>query len=70
MVLTYKYWHKMLSFALYAYRTIVKTSTRAALYSLVYRIKITMLLEMKILLLKVLVHSKLEQTKWEKVRYK
>jgi hypothetical protein len=36
MVVTYKDWNKMLLYALYAYRTTIKTSISATLYSLVY----------------------------------
>nr|XP_034909787.1 uncharacterized protein LOC118045297 [Populus alba] len=35
MVVTYKDWHEMLSFALHAYRTTIRTSTGATPYSLV-----------------------------------
>ena len=35
-VVTYKDWHEMLPFTLYAYCTVIKTSTGVILYSLVY----------------------------------
>ena len=36
MVVTYKDWHEMLPFALYGYRTSVRTSTGETAFSLVY----------------------------------
>ena len=61
MVVTYKDWHEMLSFALYTYRTTVRTSTRTTLYSLVYGMKAVMPLEVEIPSLRVLMDSKLEE---------
>jgi len=60
MVVTYKYWHEMLSFALYAYHTIVRMSTRATPYSLVYGMEAVTPLEMEISLLRVLIDFELE----------
>jgi len=48
MVVTYKDWHEMLSFALHAYRTIVRTLTKATPYSLVYGMEKVMPLEVEI----------------------
>lgn len=45
MVITYKDWFEMLPFTLQGYCTAVKTSTRAILYSLIYKIKALMSLE-------------------------
>jgi len=58
----------MLSFALHAYRTAVRTSTRTTPYSLVYGIKAVMPLEVEIPSLRVLMDSKLEEAEWAKVR--
>ena len=69
MVVTYKDWHKMLPFSLYAYRTIVRTSARVTPYSLVYRMEAVMSLEVEIPSLRVLMDSKLEEAEWAKVRY-
>ena len=69
MVVTYKDWHEMLSFALYTYRTTVRTSTRTTLYSLVYGMKAVMPLEVEIPSLRVLMDSELEEFEWAKVRY-
>ena len=69
MVVTYKDWHKMLPFALHAYRTAVRTLTGATPYTLVYGIEEVMSLEVEIPLLRVLVDSKLEEVECVKVRY-
>ena len=69
MVVTYKDWHKMLSFALHAYRTEVRTSTEATPYTLLYGIEEVMSLEVEIPSLRVLVDSKLEEVECVKVRY-
>jgi len=69
MVVTYKDWHEMLSFALHSYQIVVKTSTGATLYSLVFGMKAVTALEVEIPSLRVLIYSKLEEAEWEKVRY-
>jgi hypothetical protein len=66
--ITYKDWYEMLSFALHAYRTVVRTSTRTTPYSLVYGIKAVMPLEVEIPSLRVLMDSELEEAEWAKVR--
>jgi hypothetical protein len=48
MLVTYKDWHEMLSFALHAYRTTKRTSTGTTPYSLVYRMETVMPLEVEI----------------------
>ncbi|XP_073259793.1 uncharacterized protein [Populus alba] len=70
MVVTYKDWHEMLSFALYAYRTVVRTSTGTTLYALVYGMEAMMPLEVEIPSLRVLMDLELEEAEWAKVRYK
>jgi hypothetical protein len=70
IVITYKDWHEMLSFALHVYRTTVRTSTRATPYSLAYRMEAMMPLEVEIPSLIVLINSTLEEAEWAKVRYK
>ena len=69
MVVTYKDWHEMLPFALHAYRTAIRTSTGATLYTLVYGMEAVMPLEVEIPSLRVLVDSELEEVEWAKVRY-
>ena len=46
---TYKDWHEKLPFTLHAYRTGVRTSTRATPYSLVYGIEVVLPIEVEIL---------------------
>ena len=70
IVITYKDWHEMLSFALHVYRTTVRTSTRATPYSLAYRMEAMMPLEVEIPSLRVLINFTLEEAEWAKVRYK
>nr|XP_034920866.1 uncharacterized protein LOC118053664 [Populus alba] len=69
MVVTYKDWHEMLPFALYAYHTVVRTSTGTTLYALVYGMEAVMPLEVEIPSLRVLMDSRLEEAEWAKVRY-
>jgi transposase InsO family protein len=40
MVVNYKDWHEMLRYALYAYRTNIRSSTGATSYSLVYGMEV------------------------------
>jgi len=69
MVVPYKDWHEMLPFALYAYRTIIRTSIGTTPYSLVYGMEAVMPLKVEIPLLRVLMDSELEEAEWAKVRY-
>ena len=46
---TYKDWHEKLYFALHAYRTAVKTSIGATLFSLVYGMEAVLPIEVEIL---------------------
>jgi hypothetical protein len=69
MVVTYKDWHKMLPFALHAYRIAIRTSTGATPYSLVYGMEAVMPLEVEIPSLRVLMDLELEEAEWVKVRY-
>ena len=47
MVVTYKDWHKMLPFALHGYRTSIRTSTGATLFSLVYGMEVVLPVEVR-----------------------
>ena len=69
MVVTYKDWHKMLPFALHAYHIVIRTSTGATPYSLVFGMEVVMPLEVEIPSLRVLIESELEEAEWAKVRY-
>ena len=66
---TYKDWHEKLPFALHAYRTTVRTSTRATPFSLVYGMEAVFPIEVKILSLRVLMEAKLEKAEWIQARY-
>jgi hypothetical protein len=61
IVVIYKDWHEMLSFALHAYRTVVRTSTGTTPYSLGYGMEAVMLLEVEIPSLRVLMDLELEE---------
>jgi hypothetical protein len=69
MVVIDKDWNEMLPFVFYAYRTMVRTSTGATPYSLVYRMEIVVLLKVKIPSLWVLMDVKLEELEWAKLKF-
>jgi len=69
MVVTYKDWHEMLSFALHGYRTLVLTSTGATPFSLVYGMKAVLPFEVEIPSLRVLMEIVLEEAEWVQARY-
>ncbi|XP_052481148.1 uncharacterized protein LOC128035446 [Gossypium raimondii] len=69
MTETYKDWHEKLPFALYAYRTFVRTSTGATPFSLVYGIEAVLPIEVEIPSLRVLMETKLEESEWVRARY-
>ncbi|KAI4347844.1 hypothetical protein L6164_008621 [Bauhinia variegata] len=69
MVITYKDWHEKLPFALYAYRTSVRSSTGASPYSLVYGLEAVTPIEVEIPSLRVLMEAELEDSKWARMRY-
>jgi len=69
MVVTYKDWHEMLSYALHAYRTTVRTSTNATPYSLVYGMEAVMPLEVEIPSLRILKDAELDESKWARLRF-
>ncbi|KAA3466833.1 RNA-directed DNA polymerase (Reverse transcriptase), Ribonuclease H [Gossypium australe] len=66
MAETYKDWHKKLPFALYAYRTFVRTSTGTTPFSLVYGV---LRIEVEIPSLRVLSKLKLDEVEWIQSRY-
>ncbi|KAI5406846.1 hypothetical protein KIW84_053204 [Lathyrus oleraceus] len=69
MVVTYKDWHEMLSFALHGYRTSVRTSTGAMPFSLVYGMEAVLPVEVQIPSLRVLIDVKLQEAEWVRTRY-
>ncbi|RDY07548.1 hypothetical protein CR513_08324, partial [Mucuna pruriens] len=68
MVVTYKDWHDMLPYALHGYRTLVRTSTGATPYSLVYGTEAVLLVEVEILFLRVLAEAELDDVEWVQSR--
>ena len=69
MTVTYKNWHEKLPFTLHAYQIVVRTSTWATLFSLVYRMEAILPIEVEILSLRVLMEVKLEEAEWVQARY-
>ena len=69
MMETYKDWHEQLPFALCAYQTFVKTSTRATPYSLVYRMEAILPVEVEIPSLRILSEIKLDEIEWAQTHY-
>jgi len=69
MLVTYKDWHKMFLYALYAYHTTIRTFTTATLYSLVYETEVVMPLEVMILSLRILKDAKLEESEYMKLKF-
>ncbi|KAK5803374.1 hypothetical protein PVK06_031019 [Gossypium arboreum] len=69
MTETYKDWHEKLPFALFAYRTSVRTSTGATPFSLVYGMEAVLPIEVEIPSLRVLMESELEEAEWIRARY-
>ena len=66
---TYRDWHEKLPFALHAYRTRVRTSTRATPYSLAYGMEVVLPIKVEIPSLRVLREVELEEAKWVQARY-
>jgi hypothetical protein len=69
MVVTYKDWHEMLPYALYGYRTSVRTSTAETPFSLVYGMEAVLPVEVEIPSLRVLKEDELSEAKWCQDRY-
>ncbi|XP_024634522.1 uncharacterized protein [Medicago truncatula] len=69
MVVTYKDWHEMLPYALYGYRTSVRTSTGATPFSLVYGMEAVLPVEVEIPSLRVLMEAELSEAEWCQSRY-
>ncbi|PKI67264.1 hypothetical protein CRG98_012336 [Punica granatum] len=69
MTVNYKDWHKMLPFALLAYRTSIRSSTGATPYSLVYGMEAVLPVEVEIPSMRVLAESKLKEAEWAKQCY-
>ena len=61
MTTTYKDWHKILPLTLHGYHTLVRTSTGATPFYLVYSMKVVLPLELEIPSLRVLMEAKLDE---------
>ncbi|GKV07041.1 hypothetical protein SLEP1_g18851 [Rubroshorea leprosula] len=61
MTVTYKDWHEMLPYALHAYITSVRTSTRATPYSLVYGMETLLPIELEMPSMRILSESGIEE---------
>ena len=66
---TYKDWYEKLPFVLHAYSTAVWTSIGATPFSLVCGMEVVLPTEVDILFFRVLMETKLEETKWVQARY-
>ncbi|XP_052874548.1 uncharacterized protein LOC128280444 [Gossypium arboreum] len=64
MTETYRDWHEKLPFALLAYRTSVRTSTRATPFSLVYGMEAVLPIEVEIPSLRILIEIRLDEAEW------
>ncbi|XP_027156206.1 uncharacterized protein K02A2.6-like, partial [Coffea eugenioides] len=62
-------WHEKLPYALMAYRTSIRTSTRTTPYSLMYGMEAVLPAEVEIPSLRILMETKLEEADWIKQRY-
>jgi len=69
MVVTYKDCHEMLPYALYGYRTSMRTSTGATPFSLVYGMEDVLPIEVEIPSLRVLMEAELTKAEWCQNRY-
>ncbi len=64
MTVTYRDWHDMLPYALYAYRTSIRTSTGATPYSLVYEMEAFLPIEVEIPSLRILKELGIDESEW------
>jgi len=69
MTITYKDWHEMLPYALFAYRITARVSTGATPYSLVYGAEAVIPIEVEIPSLRVLVETEQTEEDWVQSRY-
>ncbi|XP_058099813.1 uncharacterized protein LOC131244184 [Magnolia sinica] len=69
MVKTYRDWSEMLPYALWAYRTSVRSAIGATPYELTYRMEAVLSVEIKITSLRVLLESEVKKGEWQQARY-
>ncbi|RDX73684.1 hypothetical protein CR513_46674, partial [Mucuna pruriens] len=67
MVVTYKDWHDMPPYALHKYRTLIRTSTKATPYSLVYDTEAVLPAEVEIPSLRVLAEVELSNSRLDQL---
>ena len=69
MTENYKDWPSKLHFALWGYRTSVRTSTGATPFSLVYGVEAVQPIELEIPSLRIALESQLDEVDWIRARY-
>ncbi len=69
MTETYKDWPHKLHFALWGYRTSIRTSTGYTSYSLVYGTEAVQPIELEVPSLRILLESKVPEAEWVRARY-
>ena len=69
MTVSYKDWHRMLSFALHGYRTLVCTSIGATPFLLVYGMEAVLPFEVEVPSLRIPAKSGLKESKWAQGRF-
>ncbi|XP_055830918.1 uncharacterized protein LOC129899950 [Solanum dulcamara] len=69
MIDNYKHWHENLPFALLSYRTMIRTSTGATPYLLVYGTEAVLPMEVEIPSLRIIQEAELSDAKWIQSRY-
>ena len=62
-------WHEKLPYALWGYRTSIRTATGATPYSLVYGMEAVLPIELEIQSLRVVMEEKIPETEWLQERY-
>lgn len=68
-VITYKDWAERLPFALWGYRTSIRSSTGATAQSLVYGMEAVLQVEMEVGSLRIMMESQVSKAEWAKDRY-
>ena len=69
MVETSRDWSEKLPFALCAYRSSFRTSTRAMPYSLVYGMEVVLLVEIEMGSLRVALEQQISEIEWAQARF-
>ena len=69
MVETFRDWSEKLPFALWAYRTSFRTSSRATLFSLVYGIEAVLPVEIEMRSLRVALEQQISEAEWAQSCY-